>query len=209
MQNGGPKCIHPRQKKTLRSTSFTTTHVTYDTYTCTGSPYIIAYRKNDICDPTSDILGLRNISTAGQPHSTKTAAYAPQPIVHFRKYTHAEGSGQPAPTWPPCHSRAGCRRALQPFCFLRWCPIRHPVARAKLCAGVCGMAVDTVLLGHPATPVPLRAGVRPCPACQPQPRKFGALGQRRREGQRPAAHTRMTHPSFCTHLGWVVVSTPC
>ena len=146
--------------------------------------------------------------TTSEPHSTKTAAFAPQTIVHFRTYTHAEGSGAPAATWSQSSIYKGCTHAQRPFCSLRWCPMRHPVARAKLCAGWCGMAVYTVHLGVPATPAPLWARARAWRACQPRPRKLAESFRRGRWGQRRAAQTRVLHPSFCTHLGWVVGSTP-
>jgi hypothetical protein len=125
--------------------------------------------------------------TTSEPHSTKTAAFAPQTIVHFRTYTHAEGSGAPAATWSQSSIYKGCTHAQRPFCSLRWCPMRHPVARAKLCAGWCGMAVYTVLLGVPATAAPLRAGARAWRGCQPRPRKLAESFRRGRWGQRRAA----------------------
>ena len=83
-----------------------------------------------------------------------------------------------------------------------------PRKRANFCAGWCGMSVYTVHLGVPATPAPLWASARAWLACQPRPRKLAESFRRGRWGQRHAAQTRVLHPSFCTHLGWVVGSTP-
>ena len=102
-----------------------------------------------------------------EPHSTKTAAFAPQTIVHFRKYTHAEGSGHPAATWSQSSIDAGCKHAQQPFCSLRWSPTPETSKTRKI---LCRVVRDGCLYGasrgsrNARAPVGKRTGVARLPA---------------------------------------------
>ena len=102
-----------------------------------------------------------------EPHSTKTAAFAPQIIVHFRKYTHAEGSGHPAASWSQSSLDAGCKHAQRPFCSLRWSLTPETSKTRKF---LCRVVRDGCLYGasrgsrNARAPVGKRTGMARLPA---------------------------------------------